>query len=109
MLSHQCDIADLIGHSIAILRKDYYASCRKGLSVEYILITTILLLVSVADPGFLGVEGHQLPRAVHQPIISQNFCRKMHGNERTWTERGTRVPGAPTPWIRHWVSLHVYN
>ena len=34
VLSHQSDIADLIGHSIAILRKDYYASCRKGLSME---------------------------------------------------------------------------
>ena len=30
----------------------------------------------------------------HQPIIWQNFCWRLHENERIWTERGSRVPGA---------------
>ena len=31
-----------------------------------------------------------------------HFCRKLHENERIWTPRGGRVPGAP-PWIRQWI------
>ena len=31
-----------------------------------------------------------------------HFCRKLHENERIWTPRGARVPGAP-PWIRQWL------
>ena len=32
---------------------------------------------------------------VCQPVIWQNFGRKLHENVRIWTERGARVPSAP--------------
>ena len=42
---------------------------------------------SVADPGFSKVG--------RLPIILQNFCRKLHENERIWTEEGERAFLAP--------------
>ena len=43
----------------------------------------------------ISQRGCQLSKEVCQPIILQNFCRNLHENERIWTERGARVPGAP--------------
>ena len=42
---------------------------------------------SVADPGFLDGRGRQ-PQGMQLPIVGQNFCRKLHGNERS----STRAP-----------------
>ena len=44
-------------------------------------------------------QGAPTPEGVRQPIILQIFCRKLHENERIWTEGGAR------PWhprTRHW-------
>ena len=41
-------------------------------------------------------------------IIFSKFCWKLHENERIWTPRGGRVPGAP-PWIRQWKCLRKYQ
>ena len=50
----------------------------------------------MSDPGF--PRGRQLPRGVHQPVIlKNNFCRKLHVNERIWTERVGRASLAPPP------------
>ena len=59
----------------------------------------VLKLLSVADPGFARGVG-----AAPRPIIGQDFCRKLHGNERNWTEEC--VPSTPPPWIREWLSCH---
>ena len=47
--------------------------------------------------------GAPTPKSV---IIFQFFGRKLHENERIWTPRGARVPGAP-PWIRQWIWLTI--
>ena len=45
---------------------------------------------AVADPGFPRWGGQPLSLD-RKPIIWQNFCRKLHENERNWTEsRGAR-------------------
>ena len=41
-------------------------------------------------------------RGVCQPIIWQSLCRKLHGNEIHWAERGVRIP-SPLIWIRQWI------
>ena len=51
----------------------------------------------------ISQRGRQLPREVYQPIILQNFCPKLHENERIWTERGGAGASLARPWIRHWV------
>ena len=38
--------------------------------------------------------GHKLSRAKGQPIMLQNFCGKLHENERNCTEVA-RVPNTP--------------
>ena len=48
-------------------------------------------LVPVADPGFSPGGGANSQK----PIILSIFCQKLHENERIWTPRGARVPGAP--------------
>ena len=70
----------------------------------------------VQDPRFLGIFGilvrffggvisggsrisqigrRQPLRLGQIPIIWQDFYRKLHENERNWTEGGGGVPGAP--------------
>ena len=51
----------------------------------------IFLHISVADPGFSpgGCANSQ------NCYYFSNFCQKLHENERIWTPRGARVPGAP--------------
>ena len=54
------------------------------------------------DPGFVR-GGTPAPEGILKPIIFQNCCRKLHENERIWTEGG-REEGArdwQPPWIRH--------
>ena len=46
---------------------------------------------SVADPGFLDGSGRQ-PQGMQLPIVGQNFCRKLHGNERSSTRAPLPVP-----------------
>ena len=42
----------------------------------------------VADPGFPSRGGRQLPRWGRKPINWRNLFRKLHENERIWTQRG---------------------
>ena len=39
--------------------------------------------------------GCQPPTLKQKPVIWQDFCSKMHENERSWTERG--APGTHVP------------
>ena len=45
---------------------------------------------AVADLGFSrgGGVGHQSLSLAQEPFIWQVFCRKLHENERNWTEGG---------------------
>ena len=65
--------------------------------------------LSVAGPGF--PRGRQLPREVHQTIVLQIFCWKLHENERIWADkRGMRSrPGGPPPLHTGYLSSRVYN
>ena len=48
---------------------------------------------TVTDPGF-SRQGQRQPLSFGQkPIIWQDFCQKLHGNERNWM--GAYVPSAP--------------
>ena len=48
----------------------------------------------MADPQF--PKGRRQPVSLEQkPIIWQDFRRKLHENERNWTERGGGVPPFP--------------
>ena len=52
----------------------------------------IISIYSVADPGFPEGEGHQPLSLGRKPNIWQDFCRKLHENERNWI--GAHVPDA---------------
>ena len=52
----------------------------------------VKIIKSVADPGFSRGAGAPSPK---RAFIFQFFCRKLHENERIWTPRVARVPGAP--------------
>ena len=53
----------------------------------------------MTDPGFYSRRRGRQPLILGQkPIIWQDVHRKLHENERNWTERG-RIPGAP--WIQN--------
>ena len=43
----------------------------------------------------ISQRGAPAHAGMHQPIIVQIFCRKLHENERNWTETGWSVLGAP--------------
>ena len=46
-------------------------------------------------PGMRG-GGVPTPEEVRQTVILQSFFpRKLHENERIWTKKGARIPGAP--------------
>ena len=45
---------------------------------------------AVADPGFRR-RGAPTPEFGVKPTIWQDFCRKLHGNERNWTERERQI------------------
>ena len=67
---------------------------------SFIISTTFfqMVLIStqwpVVDPEFLRKGGCQLPRFGRQPIIWPNFYRKVHENQRIWTQGG--IPGTTT-------------
>ena len=43
-----------------------------------------------------GGGGGRQPLSLGQkPIIWQDFCRKLHENERNWTARRAFIPSAP--------------
>ena len=46
----------------------------------------------MANPGFPRPRGHQPMSLGQKPIIWQDFCWKLHENERNWTEKGARTP-----------------
>ena len=47
----------------------------------------------VADPGFPEGGGYQPQSLWQTPIIWQDYCQKLHENERNWTEReGPSIP-----------------
>ena len=56
-----------------------------NIEAHWVPFTTELQRTPVADPGFS--RGRQPLGLVLKPIIWQNFCSKMHGNERNCTER----------------------
>ena len=75
--------------------------------------------IQARAPGYPGVGGAQTPNGVRAPIIWQNLCRKLHENERIWTERERTSPVPPPPdplltvytvnWPRrteYWVSVN---
>ena len=79
-----------------------------------------------SDGTRISQEGRQPPRWAHQPIILQNFDRKLHENERIWTEGGpvslpgthldpplTSLPSSPPPrpppQPLGWASLPVWE
>ena len=39
--------------------------------------------------------GEPIPEFGAESIIWQDFCQKLHGNERNGTERGACIPGVP--------------
>ena len=47
------------------------------------------------DPEFPRWAGRQPLVWGQKPIIWQDFCQKLHENERNWIEKGARVPSAP--------------
>ena len=47
-----------------------------------------------ADPGFSRRGRRQHESGMCQQYYLAKICQKLYKNERYWTERGTRVPGA---------------
>ena len=50
----------------------------------------------MADPGFPDGE-HQPLDMGQKPIIWQDISRKLHENERIWTEKGARKSSSTPP------------
>ena len=61
----------------------YLQTSRKTSCQIYVETIT---LSTVADQGF-PKRGRQPLYLGQKPIIWQDFCRKLHENERNWTER----------------------
>ena len=59
--------------------------------------------IAVADPGFprRGMSGPPTPEFGPKTYYLARF---LHANERNWTERGARVPSAPS-WIRQCIGF----
>ena len=67
------------------------------------LVARIFMTSSVTDPGFPR-RGRQLLNLGQKSIIWQDFCRKLHENERNWTKRG-HTSLLPSPWIRQCFNM----
>ena len=65
-------------------------SCQSLCTFKFYL-STLLLLASVAGPGFPRGGGAPTPKGVHQPIIWQYFYQKLHENERERESERERV------------------
>ena len=57
-------------------------------------------IVTVSCGGSRISQGAPNPEGVLKSIILQNFCQKLHENERIWTRR--RDTSLEPPRIRHW-------
>ena len=67
-------------------------------SVQNLLKNIIYMHKTVADPGFPR-RGASTPEFEANSIIWQDFCPKLHGNEKNGTEMG-RSSLVSLPWIR---------
>ena len=56
----------------------------------------LIVSYSLADPGFPG-RGGTNPRGVTPIYYLTIFCRKLHENERNWTEMRVTCPQLPLP------------
>ena len=90
------------------------------MQVKFVISQVSVKSIAVADLGFPRRVGRACPwdwdknllfgtifaqefargpgantRGVRQPIIWQNLFRKLHENERIYTEKGALVPSAP--------------